>query len=1274
MKLNYQPILSAVLISFLINFQPVKGQVTNSNSGIPKSSPGYKINWTSNPFDHQLFIENQGQFTGPENGDKILYGAQLGNMYVFITPHGLVYKYTEHPEVHISPDKKHYQMVDPDEINPKDKPIDHYLSAIWEGSNNNVSIVAGEEQTYYYTYPGDYGKSTIKANVFKTVTCKNVYPGIDIKYVFPEGKSGFKYSLIVHPGADLSLVKLKYDGAKKLTVDKDGNIDIKSGWGQFVDHAPVSFYDGDHSPVVSSYLLNDNEESFNVKNIDPTKSLIIDPWSTNWTDNYVGTSGYDGAYDVDFDYAGNVYIYGGYSPYQLVKYNSAGVQQWTYNTSNFPYVYYGDFCVDKSSGVSFCFEGFGGGGSAYTDKISTTGSLITQLTTNTLDEQWRATYDLCSHTIAIAGGGITTSLQAATLDTNLLTYNSVNVLNLPPSTGYHDLCLVASDPIVDTTYMASTWTYANVNLDNNTLMRMPMPSLSPTSLMTHDQMNFQEVFSITYVGYGVGLANGMNGMAVSPNWLYVYDGDTLRQLNKNTGAVHNSVRVSPTFFAWGGLDVDLCDNLYVGNANNVDLYNSSLTQTGTIGAFPGNVFDVVLGNGVLSSADSTLYVCGKGFVSSVKIDPPSPPHITKTRTRVCSCNCTATGLLTLCGNVDSASSVSYLWSNGQTTHTATGLCPGNTYTLTIKLGCSQQIQDTFNFPLTGTLTLVKAQTSATCLNPGTATITVSGGIPPYNYTWSNGATTSSIGGLGAGNYCVTVDDSHGCQDSACFIIQGATLPTITITPSVDSLCFGGSGIPLMASGGVSYIWSPSNGLSCVGCPNPTATPTVTTTYTVVGTDGNGCKNKDSIVIKVNPLPVIVIAAPHDTVCPGGSVALTVSGAGAGGTYIWNPSALGLSCYNCINPTATPTATTVYTVTGTDAQGCSAEGSVTVHLQEPPTITVMATKTSLCQGQSASMTASATNTTTPYTWQPGGMTGPNVTVTPTVTTTYTVSAGSVCGVATATVTIVINPIPNVGMSADLSQGCVPLCVQFRNTTTISQGGISQYVWEFGNGDTLQSKNPIYCFPSSGTFNITLTAVSDSGCSMTFQKGNMITVFKHPSAAFTYTPQSPTILQPTIQFSSNSSDTYGAIAAYTWSFGDASDSNSNLANPSHTYQDTGTYCPSLVVMNEHGCVDTATNCLVMNSVFTLYIPSGFTPNGDGKNEVFMAKGKDVKSFEMYIFDRWGMQIFHSTNINEGWNGTVNGGSNIAQEDTYVYIIKAYDSNNKEHTYTGNVNLIK
>jgi gliding motility-associated-like protein len=188
--------------------------------------------------------------------------------------------------------------------------------------------------------------------------------------------------------------------------------------------------------------------------------------------------------------------------------------------------------------------------------------------------------------------------------------------------------------------------------------------------------------------------------------------------------------------------------------------------------------------------------------------------------------------------------------------------------------------------------------------------------------------------------------------------------------------------------------------------------------------------------------------------------------------------------------------------------------------------------------------------------------------------------------------------------------------------------------------------------------------------------MINVFSHPHANFTESPQPTTIQNPNIQFTDLTTDQYG-IASWNWTFNDPSDSNavSNLQNPAHTYSDTGTFCPTEIVVNLHGCTDTVTHCLIIDQQFSLYIPDAFTPlNSDGLNTIFTAKGKYIQNFEMYIFDRWGMQLFHTLSIDKGWDGRVNEGANVCQEDTYVYLINVTDNMNKKHSYIGKVVLIK
>ncbi len=527
----------------------------------------------------------------------------------------------------------------------------------------------------------------------------------------------------------------------------------------------------------------------------------------------------------------------------------------------------------------------------------------------------------------------------------------------------------------------------------------------------------------------------------------------------------------------------------------------------------------------------------------------------------------------------------------------------------------------------------------------------------------------SIFNLSVGSYTVTVTDHNGCHSNDTITITQPPVLTVTTTPTGTS-CNGGSDGSAFGTGAggtppyTSYLWSNAQNTD-------TAKNLSAGTYTLTLTDANGCTATTTATITQPPALTVTISGPQ-TICNGSSGTL-IANAGGGTkpyTYLWSTGS------TTDSTTVMPTSTTTYTVNITDANGCKTSTTITIAIGSPISIVIIGNH-SICDGRSITLCAKTTGGTggNIYLWQPGNLSGPCINVSPASSTTYTVSVVDNCGSnASNTGLVSVNPLPVPSFSADLYQGCSPLCIQFRDKTSLSQGQISSWTWTFGNGDTADVKNPIYCYPDSGKYNVTLTAVSDSGCSATLNIVKLITVYSHPRAQFTLSPQPTDILNANIQFTDKSTDNYG-LAYWWWNFGDGADSVSNLENPNHTYQDTREHIVrKMVAMNIHGCTDTTTNCLIIDPIFALYIPDAFTPNGNGLNDVFMAKGNDIKTFEMYIFDRWGMQLFHSTDINNGWTGTVKGGNAVVQEDTYVYIINATDNKNKKHSYVGKVSLIK
>jgi gliding motility-associated-like protein len=268
---------------------------------------------------------------------------------------------------------------------------------------------------------------------------------------------------------------------------------------------------------------------------------------------------------------------------------------------------------------------------------------------------------------------------------------------------------------------------------------------------------------------------------------------------------------------------------------------------------------------------------------------------------------------------------------------------------------------------------------------------------------------------------------------------------------------------------------------------------------------------------------------------------------------------------------------------------------------------------------------------------------------------------------------VNGIPTVSIAPDTTKGCTPQCVTF---TATNNPAASNYSWSFGNGQSSSysvSPSATMCYTTTGNYSVILTLTDINGCVNTATASVM--AYPIPNPEFVYNPNPATILSPQIQFINQSSG--AIITSYNWNFGDASGTSSTLYNPSYTYADTGTYYVTLIDTSINGCWASIVQPVIIEQDFTLYVPNAFTPNGDGKNEVFKAQGDGILSFTMYIFDRWGNPIFTSNDINTGWNGRRNNssGTEALQEDVYVWKIDLSSVVDKQsRSYTGIVTLLK
>ncbi|HTA83661.1 MAG TPA: gliding motility-associated C-terminal domain-containing protein [Bacteroidia bacterium] len=1031
---------------------------------------GVKTKWTGEPFDTKVFIENRGQFDGdiPHN-EKILYQAQLGKIAAYFTQKGVVYCYAQMPQ------KTNVAIESEKEERENEKPVIHYLYATWLGAEPAPEMLADEKQSYFYAYP--YGKtSTIKTSVYKKITYNNLYPGIDVEYSFPENNNGIQYSLIIHPGADISKVKLGYSRAESISKDAQGNIIISSELGEIDEQLPGSNYKDMQSSSSSERMLSDTVESFSLgPDYDKTKSAIIVLWTTSTSFNYINA-----AFDLDYDNYGNVYAYGGsvLSYTQLVKFSNTGVKQWVFSSAyisgNGSNTYYGDMATDKRSGSTYLVEG-AGPGTMFILKVNNAGILVKTMynTPDTMSEYWRADFDECNNQLVIGGGGTTNTKQAATVDTNLNKLTALNILGV--TTSVHDISLMTLDPYSNSCFMATAAPIyvPQSQIAANKLVRLPLPLLSPTKYMTNDGYGFKEIYSVSYIGYagggngGITNTNAMNGAAASPDWVYLYNGDSLKQFNKATGALHAQVRVSNAPFRWGGLAVDACDNIYVGNQNTINVYNSGLVLQSTI-SMPDTVYDIQLGPG------NTLFACGMNFVTAFTISGGNSTTTTFTLPSACSlCNGKAT-INPPCGQAP----FTYLWSDGSTNQTDTGLCAG-VYTVMVTDASCPPVQDTAIVNISGgtgygaTFTHTPPGCNGT---KGSLTVNPTGTTSPYTFLWSNGETTQQDTGLVSGMYNCTITNGNGCKYTTSTTLFVPPSPVLSISPPVDSVCIGAS-VALTVSGANTYTWTPSAGLNCTNCPNPVATASANTIYTVTGTDSLGCVNKDSVHIVFSPQPSVSIQT-----YPYGCKGTELDGSGAA-MYKWLPGT-GLSCSTCQNTISNDSVTITYTLVGT-RNGCADSVTVTVAPNGPPTVTLTAGKDTICPGDSVELIAMGTGGITRYSWS--NYTGscstcPAIYVTPAVTTTYYVYAYDAASCyASAAIRIFVG-----GISVTSNPG---VCGQ--PTYLFASGSTSTYKWVPATGLSCTTcSNPV------ATPSVTTTyTVYGTGAVAACPKGDSAVVVVH-----------------------------------------------------------------------------------------------------------------------------------------------------------------------------------
>lgn len=490
---------------------------------------------------------------------------------------------------------------------------------------------------------------------------------------------------------------------------------------------------------------------------------------------------------------------------------------------------------------------------------------------------------------------------------------------------------------------------------------------------------------------------------------------------------------------------------------------------------------------------------------------------------------------------------------------------------------------------------ISASSTAICYG-GSVTLTSSNAT---GNTWSTGATTQSITITNPGTYTLTGSNGLCSSTPASITIAAENNPNLQISGNL-SFCQGSSTVLTATSQGTGNTFTWSNGVN-----GPTNTITSPGTYTVTATTPSGCQYQKSVIVLMDNAITVNIAPPEQITCVNPQVTLnaTASIYQPGATFLWTAANGGtiVSGANTLTPTVNNAGTYTLTITSATPSGCVNQASVTVIKNTTlPTITVSAPKTTICLGESVTLTATGAAT---YTWT--GLTGSGNTqvVSPTATTTYTVTGTGANGCPAQTpATITIKVVPEIVSTLK----DIEICKGDKSILDAGTGPNYTYLWS--TGATTQTIN----VELAGSYSVT---INNGVCSKTFT-ATVKYIVTPEILSIDYKDNTLTI---NIKNSGNLPAEYSIDGGVTWQ-------SSNI----FTHVLRNTQYP--IKVRNRGAL-----CETNATYYTFFMSNVITPNSDGRNDVInFSEISKYGNFQGSIFDKYGKTIFKISTKTPIWNG--------------------------------------
>lgn len=1089
----------------------------------------------------------------------------------------------------------------------------HAYKITWVGADKNAitqgDLAASHYSNYFLGNDPQRWKSHVSS--YKEVNYKNVYPKTDFRF-YTTG-SDLKYDVLLKPGANPNLVKLRYDGLNGIAIDKAGNLILTTSVGTIQEQKPYAYQyiDGVKKEVKCKYELGNNTLSFSFpKGYDKNAELVIDPQMifASLTGSNADNWGFTATYDAQGNlYAGGIVRGAGYPV-------TIGVVQGTYGGGNTTQA----LGIDCDISIS---------------KFNSVGNALVYST------YIGGSSNEMPHSLVVDAGG-NLIIGGKTVSTNYPTkFGSYDTIQ----NGGFDIIITKLNPtgtdLVGSTYVGGTGD-DGVNITAN------FYSQSDLKYNYGDDARSEVVVDDAGNIYMVGSTRSSD-FPVSSNALKSAIGGAqdavLLKFNPTLSTMMYGSYIGGSTLD-GGYSIALNRNathIYISGGTN----SSDFHSTSTTGAYQAT------NNGGID-----------GFIMRFQNSGNYP--LLRTTYIGTSAYDQVYGL-----QIDNSNNIYVM---GQT-QGSFPVFPAGVYS---NPGSRQFVMKLDSTLATGLYSTVFGTGAVATVNMSPVAFLVDTCENVYISGWG-GLTVvgppTSVNGM-------PITPATALQSTT----DGSDFYFIVLKKDVQSLLygsfFGAAGIQEHVDGGTSRF--DPNGVvyqaMCASCGVGSNFPATPGAYATSENSGNCNLGVVKIAFNLGSVSTDAEATPSATGCAPFTVNFLDNSANAT-NWNWNFGDGNTSTQQ--QPTHTFTTPGVYNVRliGSNPDACRVLDTsfVTITVTNDY-ITPNFTYTVLdsCQnfrisinntstGFNGGSTAGAT-----FFWDFGnGITfnGANPSNQNYASPgTYNIMlvmdmAGSCNGPDTVFQTVTFDPIFVTAPSLPPIDACVGTEVQFPG----GGSNVNSYAWNFGDGSTSELPTPTHTYTSPGTYNIQLQVSNPNSCNKTESVSTTVTVHPSPTVAFTVTPA---VAEPNVPFTFNNQST--GASSYLWTFGDGA--SSTLEHPTHAYNRTGSYDVCLTATNQFNCSMKLCRSLEALVYPLADVPSGFSPNGDGNNDVFRVRGYGIEKMNLSVYNRWGELIFESTNQDIGWDGTYKG--KPQEMDAYAYVLSVGFVDGTSVKKSGNVTLIR